>query len=230
MAEPSMRRLSLDAVAAGCQAEARRPRHDEQGYCFELFRRALDERSQLAWQAIAAQYRALILSWVHAARPEEAADETADEALERFWRTLAARNEPVATRFPHTGALLRYMQQCAICAVLDARRRALRHARIAARARAEAILAPPDPSPEEQAVERAERMDRLQRARAWVAAVSDPAERLVVELSFAQGLSPAEIAARHPAQFADAQQVRQIKERVLRRARRALLDDGGEAH
>lgn len=227
MADPTLRRLSLDSVAARCRDEARQPRQDERGFCFELFRRALDEGSQPAWQAVAAQYHALILSWVHAAQPEaHAADDAASEALERFWRTLAGRDEPIAARFPHTGALLRYLQQCAVCAVLDARRRAARHARLHARLQTAAALAPPAPSPEELAVERAERAGQLQRARAWVAGVGDPAERRVIELSFAQGLSPAEIAARFPGEFADAQLVRQIKERVLRRARRALIDGG----
>lgn len=220
-------RLSVDEVAARCRAEASRPRRDELGYCFELFRRALDEGSQAAWQALAAQYHHLILDWVHAARPADprAAEEAAREALERFWRTLAGRGEPVAARFPHTGALLKYLQQCAVCTVLDQRRRSGRRARLDARLQAD-YGALTEPGPEELAVERAERAERMARARAWVAAVSDPLERRLIALSFEAGLSPAEIAARYPDEFADAQAVRQIKERVLRRARRALLDSG----
>lgn len=230
MADPRLSRLSVDAVAAGCREEAGRARGDEAGYCFELFRRALDEGSQAAWQAVAAQYHHLILGWAYAARPADPADadEAAREALERFWRTLAGRGEPVAARFAHTGALLKYLQQCAVCAVLDRRRREARGARLAARLEAAAALAPAEPGPEELAVERAERSDLIRRARAWAAAVADPAERQVIALSFTEGLSPAEIAARLPELFADAHAVRQIKERVLRRARRALID-GDEA-
>jgi hypothetical protein len=44
----------------------------------------------------------------------------------------------------------------------------------------------------------------------------------VLRLSYTDDLSPAEIAARFPDRFAAAADVRQIKERVLRRARRAL--------
>jgi RNA polymerase sigma factor (sigma-70 family) len=230
MADPSIRRLSVDAVAAGCRDEARRPRREELGYCFELFRRALDEGSQPAWQALAAQYHNLILDWVHAARPPDPAEveDAAREALERFWRTLAGRGEPAAARFAHTGALLKYLQQCAVSTVLDRRRREGRSARLAARLQAHEGLAPTLAGPEEAAVERAERAEQAARVRAWVAAVSDQAERRVIQLSFADGLSPAEIAARFPGEFADAQAVRQIKERVLRRARRALIEgDGG---
>jgi hypothetical protein len=231
MVEPSLNRLSIDAVAAGCRDEARRARRDEVGYCFELFRRALDEGSQAAWQAVAAQYRLLILDWVHAAGPSDQVDtdEAAHEALERFWRTLAGRGEPLDVRFAHTGALLRYLQQCAVCAVLDRRRREARHLRLAARLQAQATLLPEAIGLEELVLERAERGELVHRTRAWVAAIGNADERLVVALSFAEGLSPAAIAARHPEQFADAQAVRQIKERVLRRARRALLDGGDAA-
>lgn len=231
MADGALGGLSVDAVAAGCRDEARRPRRDEAGYCFELFRRALDDGSQPAWQAVAAQYHNLILDWVHAADPAGAAEaeEAAREALERFWRTLAGRAEPTASRFAHTGALLKYLQQCAVCTVLDRRRREARRARLDARLRADAGLAPAAPGPEELAVERAERLDQLRRVRAWVDAVDDPLERSVIALSFAEGLSPAEVAARLPEAFADAHAVRQVKERVLRRARRALVDGGAGA-
>jgi RNA polymerase sigma factor (sigma-70 family) len=226
MATPSMRELSLDAVAAGCRDEARRSRRDELGYCFELFRRALDEGSQSAWQALAAQYERLIFDWIHAARLPDPAEveDAAREALERFWRTLANRSEPVATSFAHTGALLKYLHQCAVTTVLDRRRREQRRARLDARIQAYEGLAPVSSELEASVLERVERGEQVARVRAWVAAVSDQGERRVIQLSFVDGLSPAEIAARFPAEFADAQSVRQIKERVLRRARRALLE------
>lgn len=228
MEQRALGQLSVDDVAARCRDEARRPRHEEAGYCFELFRRALDDGSQAAWRAVAAQYHLLILDWVYAAgRAGQAdAEDAAREALERFWRTLAGRGEPLAGRFAHIGALLKYLQQCAVCTALDRRRREARLARLDARLRADASLAPAAPDPEALAVERVERVEQLRRARAWVDAVADPVERQVLELSFAEGLSPAEIAARFPGAFADAQTVRQIKERVLRRARRALIDGG----
>lgn len=228
MADRSLHKLSLDRVAAGCRDEAGRPRHDELGYCFELFRRALDEGDPGAWQAIAGQYHYLLLGWVHAASvgDQSAADEAAREALERFWRTLAGRPGPLAGRFAHTGALLKYLQQCALSTALDRRRRDGRRERLLGRLQAADSLAVAEPAPDEVAIERIERGEQLARVRAWVAGLDDPAERLVVQLSYVDGLSPAEIAAGHPGEFVDAAAVRQIKERVLRRARRALIDGG----
>lgn len=218
-----LRRLSVEAVAARCREESRLARRAEQGWCFELFRRALDEADQTAWAAVAAQYHLLIIDWAHAARAEpEAAEEIAREAIERFWRTLARRGEPVAARFPHVGALLKYLQQCAVCTVLDRRRREQQRARLDERLRAA-----PDPGiapgPEDDTVDRVERAERLAEVRRWLAEGRfEPAELRVLTLSYRDGLSPAEIARRFPQEFADAEAVRQIKERVLRRARRAF--------
>jgi RNA polymerase sigma factor (sigma-70 family) len=219
--------LTLEAVATGCRAESQRSRHLEAGYCFELFRRALEHAEQAAWQSVSAQYHRLILEWVYAARrPADALDDPDDlarEAIERFWRTLAGRCNPLAARFPHVGALLKYLQQCAVTTVLDRRRRAQRDLRRASLAVADASLREAVPGPENEAIERADRSALLARVRAWVDSdVSDPDERLVLRLSYTDDLSPAEIAARFPERFADAAAVRQIKERVLRRARRAL--------
>jgi RNA polymerase sigma factor (sigma-70 family) len=221
--EQQLRRLNVEAVAARCREESRQDRRAEAGWCFELFRRALDEADQAAWAAVAGQYHLLLLDWAHAARAEpESAEEVAREAIERFWRTLARRDEPVAARFPHVGALLKYLQQCAVCTVLDRRRREQQRSRLDERMRA-APFSAVAPGPEDDTVERVERAERLAAVRRWLAeGVSDQAELRVLALSYGDGLSPAEIARRFPAEFADVEAVRQIKERVLRRARRAL--------
>ncbi len=225
--------LSLEAIAAGCRGEAQRSRSEELGYCFELFRRALEQAEQAAWNAVARQYQRLVLEWVYAARRsnDEIADpeELAHEAFERFWRTLAGRCNPLVARFPHVGALLKYLQQCAVTTVLDQRRRALRQTRLNARVESATQAGALSPGPEDEAVARIDQAALLARVRTWVAAeVSDPDEQLVLQASYTDDLSPIEIVARYPERFTDAATVRQIKERVLRRARRALLDGTGD--
>jgi DNA-directed RNA polymerase specialized sigma24 family protein len=219
--------LSVEEVAAGCREESQRL-GAETGFCYELFRRALDEGSQPAWAAIERQYRRLLCAWIAARAPDlppDQVEEQAHETLERFWRSLAPRRPDAAGQFAHIGALLRYLQQCAVSTLLDRRRRASRLERLRERlAQEQRAEGPPDPS--DLALARLAQREQLARVRAWLAAeVADPAERLVLELSFRLDLSPAEIAARHPEQFGDAQSVRRIKERVLKRARRAL--EGG---
>jgi RNA polymerase sigma factor (sigma-70 family) len=230
MSNVPLQGMELEQVAQGCRAEAQRSRALETGYCFELFRRAIEALDQRAWALIAEQYQRLILEWVHGAAEPALAEELAREAFERFWRTLAGRCNPLAGRFPHVGALLKYLQQCAISTVLDRRRRTQQQTRLHERLQQHASLdGAISPGPEEMVIEEVDRTALLKRVQHWVAHhVTDPRERLVLQLSYTSELSPLEIAQRYPQQFADAANVRQIKERVLRRARRALLDSVNE--
>jgi hypothetical protein len=76
---------------------------------------------------------------------------------------------------------------------------------------------------EQDLVERLEQEQLLQQIRVWIQShVTDAEERQVLYLSYQVGLSPAQIADRYPDQFPEAQQVRRIKERILKRARRAF--------
>lgn len=221
-----MRQVNLETLIRHCQAEAaqQRTNRDEAGACLELFRRALEERHDQAWSAIQQQYRHLILKWVSARAADLSAtdvEELSDEAFERFWRTL--QTVAVGERFPHVGALLNYLQQCAITAVLDYRRREQRRQRLVERmaqnqgTHAEGM--------EDTTIDRLLQSEQVAQIRAWIAAnVTDPQEQLVLQASFQAAMSPASIAERYPEQFASVQVVRQIKERVLKRIRRALRD------
>lgn len=226
MAVHALRQLSLDIVIEECHAESRQERQYESGYCFELFRRALEEGDQAAWTAIATQYRQLMLSWIYSYRgvaftPEEA-EVIAYEALERFWRTLSARAPDVTSRFGHVGAFLKYLNQCVIATMLDQQRRTQRSARLIERLQANAIALQPV-APDTDVLARLCQAEQVAQVRQWVQLhVTDPHEQLVLRLSFEQALTPAEIAQRYPQQFVDAQAVRRLKERILKRARRGL--------
>lgn len=218
--------LTLEEIVRRCQEEAlHQNRSDETGYCFELFRRALEDGDDDAWTAIQQQYRRLMLQWSYAAQADYTQEEAEDitrEALERFWRTL--RTVHISERFAHVGALLRYLQQCVISTVQDHRRRAERKQRLMTRLKhAENLLSLPM-GPEQAALENILQMEQIRQVRTWIQAhVTDPQERLVLTCSFEDDLKPAEIAARHADVFTDAQMVRQIKERILKRLRRHLM-------
>jgi DNA-directed RNA polymerase specialized sigma24 family protein len=179
---PELTHLSLDAVAAGCRGEAQRSRNQELGSCFELFRRALERADQAAWNAVMAQYQRLVLEWVHAARRSAPAlgdpEELAHEAFERFWRTLAGRCNPLVARFPHVGALLKYLQQCAVTTVLDQRRRTLRQARLDTRIAGDALREAHDAGFEADTVAHVDQAALLARVRTWVAAIEALRARL----------------------------------------------------
>lgn len=225
--------LSSEEVARRCREEARRHREQESGYCFELFRRALEAQDEWAWQAIQEQYRGMILSWLqmasHHGLAAEEAEDLLQNTLEKFWRTLGSQRKfLISERFAHVGALLKYLRQCAVTTQLDARRQAKRWQRLNQTLVIEAETAHAAGGQsamfEQRHIDHLYQEEQLQQVQRWLRMeVTDELERLVLQLSYEQELKPADIAARYPHQFADVQVVRQIKERVLKRARRALV-------
>ena len=221
--------LSTEAIIQGCQAEAAQPRAEESGYCFELFRRALEDEEPAAWLAIDQQYRQLILRWGCACAPDlprQEVEQVVTTALPRFWQSLTRSAEPLARRFVHVGAVLKYLKQCTVSALLDHRRQLERAERLRRRLESTEQLLTPEltsEQAEQNLVERLDQEQRLQQVRTWIRTeVTDAREQLVLYLSYQVGLSPCEIAAWYPQEFPDAQSVRRLKERVLKRARRAF--------
>jgi hypothetical protein len=222
--------LSTDAIIQGCQAEAAQPRAEESGYCFELFRRALEEGETSAWLAIDQQYRQLILHWGQDCAPDlprQEVERAVTATLPKFWQSLTRSAEPLTRRFVHVGAILKYLKQCTVSVLLDHRRQLERRERLRQRLESESYPVAGQDSTEEALTERLAQEQLLQRVRAWIQSnVTDTQERLVLSLSYQTGLSPGEIAERYPQEFPDAQTVRRIKERILKRARRALREEG----
>jgi RNA polymerase sigma factor (sigma-70 family) len=219
--------LPLEHIIHGCSKEAeRQDRTSEAGYCFELFRRALEDQDDGAWEAIQSQYNRLVLQWCYAfenSLDQIEGEEIAREALERFWRTL--RTVHIADRFDHVGALLKYLNQCVISTILDHRRQEERKRRLMERIKLFEAPAQFSPSPEREALDRMVHEEQFQRIRDWIQSnITDPKEQLVLRDSFEYDLKPSEIAQRHPEIFPDVQTVRQIKERILKRLRRALAE------
>ena len=117
--------LSTEAIIQGCQTEAAQPRAEESGFCFELFRRALEEQEPAAWTAIDQQYRQLILRWGCDCAPDLARSEIEEvviSAFPRFWQSLTRSTDPLTRRFAHIGAVLKYLKQCTVSTLLDYKR------------------------------------------------------------------------------------------------------------
>lgn len=220
------RQLGIDEIIQGCQDESNRPRSQETGYCFELFRRALEEQEQVAWQAIDKQYRRLIRHWIHNYSAEisrEKAEEIVPDALPKFWYALANSATPLTERFSHIGAILNYLKQCTISVFREHQRQHHRTERIKQRLEAPQDTGIAHLDPADELLSRLDRERLLQLVQNWVKTyVTDVQEQRVLSLSYEEGLTPTEIAQRYPSEFADAPTVRRVKERVLKRARRAL--------
>lgn len=224
MPEQSLHDVPLDDVIRGCQIESGQPRGQEKGYCFELFRRAVEEQEQDAWSALNEQYRNLVIRWLADGSPvltHEQVEEIAPETWSKFWRAQINADTPMSERFAHVGAVLKYLKQCTFSVVREYERRLWRRERIRQRLEVDGRVT--TTLSEEELLTRIDRERLLQQVRQWVETyVTDPQELRVLSLSYEQGLTPAEIAGQYPQEFTDAHMVRRLKERILKRARRAM--------
>jgi DNA-directed RNA polymerase specialized sigma24 family protein len=210
--------LTLAGVAHRCAQEThrffQRQGHDPR-FCFELFRRAIVERSQQAWGLIYAQYRPLVAGWVERhsafASSGEEVQYFVNRAFEKMWAALT----PVKFhRFPDLKSLLRYLQMCVHSTILDTVRRS--EVPVVDLEVAESVVASNRSAPD--AGETA--LDRIHGQEIWSlvsARLKDEKERKAVYGSFVLALKPRELQAQYPDIFRDVKEVYRAKENVLAR-------------
>jgi DNA-directed RNA polymerase specialized sigma24 family protein len=216
--QTNLHTLALASIAHRCARETdlffQRQRYDPR-YCYELFRRAIADRSQRAWEMVYTQYRSLVTGWVnrHPAFAEsgEEVQYFVNRAFERMWRAVTAEK---FSRFRDLKSVLRYLQMCVHSVVLD-RVRSAGHAMVARQVEdSTAGNVARDPVYEEPA------LANVCRQEFWAqinARLRNEQERQVVYGSFVLALKPREVVARYPETFGDVKHVYRIKENVLAR-------------
>lgn len=115
--------LSLSGISHRCARESdrffNRQDHDPR-FCFELFRRAILLRNELAWDRIYTQYERLVQHWVerHAAFPTsgEEAQFFMNRAFEKMWLGLTPEK---FEDFDDLKSILRYLQMCVHSVMVD---------------------------------------------------------------------------------------------------------------
>lgn len=213
----AVRQLSVADLAARCATATSHFRHDQattDAFAMELFRRAVCERDELAWEALYAQYRGMVRAWLcrHPAWPSICDDleDWVNCVFERFWGAVTPDR---FGSFPTLAALLRYLKLCAHSMMLDELR--ARHVR-QVQPLSEDVVATGVGDAERTVTESATG-EAL-----WAvidAEVKGEAERLVAYLSLALELKPQEIHARHPERFVTVAQVYTVKRNLLDRLR-----------
>lgn len=213
--------LTLAGVAHRCAQEThrffQRQGHDPR-FCFELFWRAIVERSQQAWGLIYSQYRSLVAGWVERnsafASSGEEVQYNVNRAFEKMWAALS----PVKfQRFPDLKSLLRYLQMCVHSTILDTVRRS--EVPVVDLEVAESVVASTRSAPD--AGESA--LNRIHGQEIWdlvSARLRDEKERKVVYGSFVLALKPRGLQAQYPNIFRDVKEVYRAKENVLARLSR----------
>lgn len=213
--------LPLPDIASRCARETRlffEGQDHDLGHCFELFRRAIVDGNQRAWDRVYEQYRPLVTGWVkrHSAFPTsgEEAQYFVNRTFEKMWGAMTPTK---FRRFPNLKPLLRYMQTCVHSVIID-------QVRVAEQPTWDVQIETltNEHGDKDMAVENLA-LDRVHRQEFWKeirTRLRDEKECCVVYGSFILALKPREIYAQFPETFYDVADVYRVKENVLARLRR----------
>lgn len=207
--------MDLAALVQRCVVETNRfyrGQPNDTRYSYELFRRALVERSEIAWEHVYLHYGSLVESWVRRSSSFDSSGESSDyftiEAFTRFWRAVTPER---FADFPNLAALLQYLRLCATSVVIDCVRRQSWAEMLPAEAATEGDKRY---APDEEALRRVAREEFW---RCIDTQLQGADERAVVYDSFVLGMTPRAIYARRREMFADVNAVYNIKRNVLGR-------------
>lgn len=222
MTTTNLQSLTLAGVRHRCAQETdrffSRQEHDPR-FCFELFRRAILQRDDLAWEFVYAQYRPLAARWIerHPALflTGEEAQFFLNRAFEKMWRGLTP--EKFAT-FDDLKSILRYLQMCAHSVVIDFLRRKEQKALQDSVDEADQVLESGETAVEDQLTIEMEKQNLWD----WLEAqFNDEKERLAIYGIFVLGLKPSEVVGEYGRVFQDVKEVYRAKENVIARLRRS---------
>lgn len=199
---------SLEVLIELCQQETalyRRQQSSQVGYCRELFRRAIVEGSQDAWQAIDEQYREQLRRWVRAG--PETSEDVIQSALEKFIKSVTPER---FERFTGLECILAYLKRCVRAVAVDRWRQEEREQVALQNLGADWKTDAP--------MQNADTRLEVAECVAYIyGRLHDDQERAVVRLNLELSHKPAEIARLCPQLFPTVADVHRIRERVLRR-------------
>jgi len=217
--EDNLQHMAMTDLAQRCEQETnryfKRQEHDTT-YCFELFRRAIQDRSAPAWDIICIQYQALVKGWVNQHHQFSVSGEEVQYFVNGAFGKISATISPEKfLRFSDIGSLLRYLKMCVHSVIVDYNR-AIDYTNLydLEEASKEEL---DEPSPEQQAVDHSARqlIWELLRAR-----LHDEKERVAIHASFVLDLKPQEIYDHFRSVFSDVDEIYRVKQNVISRLRR----------
>jgi DNA-directed RNA polymerase specialized sigma24 family protein len=209
--------------------------HDyDTSYCYELWRRALDQGDNAAWALVYERYAGLVTRWVWTHPSFRVSGETADyfvnNAFARFWQAVSQKS--FTTRFSSLEETLHYLKLTSGAAVLDHFRKQQRRLLTVEFDEIVAATVPDKGNPpiEENLAATENAADLWSRA---LYRCNTKQERVVLRQWLLYDRTARQIAADHPEHFKDVKSVYRTKENLLKRLRRDaesgdLLTPGGE--
>ncbi len=201
--------ISTPKLAQMCHEESeqyRRHRSSDRGHCYELFRRAIVDCDERAWDFIYGQYQRLVIKWVRG--PDGCVDDRVNGTWVRFWKAIDPATFP--RKFAGTGKIIRFLQACARSECIDEHRREEK----------QELLADLEDVTEANNMTANPAIDKVVQDELFAyieEQLRDDQERLVIHLSFRVGLAPRLIAREYPEIFDSIAEIRRIKERVVLR-------------
>ena len=221
--ETDLRQYSLEELRDLCKAETGRYLRqvaNDPRFCFELFRLALVELRQEAWEIIYDLYSGQVTRWIrrHSSYAALAEEEQffVNRAFENFWKAFAS-NPARFNQFPELKHLLQFLQVCTHNLIID-------HVRSDARRRVEGRLERadwerynPGPGVEDATFSREQARSCWQAIRAKL---KGEQEYRILYARFVLDFKPSQIVKRYPGEFEDVKAVYRILERVMLRLRR----------
>jgi RNA polymerase sigma factor (sigma-70 family) len=224
----SFEALSTEDLCARCRQETeryhRREAYDD-GFCFHVFRRAIERQDDACWEALQSIYHAQVLAWCRrsGAGLDLGAEELVSLAWEKFWKSFKAEKLAQAAS---TASIQRFLKACAQTAVIDLvrERRSTESLDRPAGERSEAgptrgdLLADAGTTPEQSLTAGESRGSFWQ---VIARHLTSEQERSLIFLRFEMGLAPREIAARCPELFTDERDVYRVTRNLLDRLRRS---------
>lgn len=215
----SLAEMDLATLVKRCATESERfYRGQQHDTCFsyELFRRALVERDEAAWEQLYHHYCGLVEGWIRRSGAFTSSGESSEYfvvgAFTKFWRALTPER---FASFPTLASLLQYLQLCATSVVIDSVR-AQSWSEMLPEETIPAHLGP-QTSPDEEAMSR---VDRQEFWRFIDGQLNGEVERVVVYCSFVLGLTPRAIYAKRSELFQSVNDVYNVKRNVLGRLSR----------
>ena len=205
--------FSDQEIAAYCQEEsAKRAPNPRPSYCFELFRRAIDNSSQAAWDAIHRQYQALIRDWIGTDNVNQ--EDLLQESYLKFFKAFQHRY--TLAQFPNISTIIGLWRVITKNVVINSVR--IEKPTIQGLDEMIELLQPlqtdSDPSLD------AQRFDQERVIRYIQNQLKDEEEQIVFEQRFEFDLKPAAIAKNYPHLFASAKAVSTVVERIKLRLKR----------
>lgn len=219
-------KITLSEAVQQCRGQSKQYKKIfEIDYCLIVFLYAIVENEDVAWQFLQTQYKQLIFYWAQrvANHTDYIDDDLAHDVFVRFWQVLQKDRTQFEERFTNTSAVMGYLNRCTVSILQERKRKHLSQLR-----RQNALIKEQPVAVYEFEKREEHRLDkerRLLTVREWIQyQVTDEKELLILTLMYEQGLTPKKIVAQYPEDFPTIKQLRQVRDRVLKRARRTLLE------